>query len=420
MHEKPRIAYLVSRYPALTHTFVLREIVALRARGFDVDVIAIHGADRRSEEMTPAERAEKERTFLVLPFGFHFVRAHVMTALRRPLAYLAGLRLALTLRPGHRSLRTRLFHAIYFMEAVVVGHEAVKRGHYHIHTHFSSTVGLIATRIFPLDLSISIHGSDEFRDPEGFRMREKVAASLFIRTISQYARKQITLNSDQQDWNKIRVCPLGVDTDALCSRPAPDAAEAMRLIFVGRLVPVKALHILIEACAQLVAQGCKLKLRLVGDGSCRAALEQLTTSLDMQRNVVFEGAKNTDEVSAFYKQSDIFVMCSLAEGVPVVLMEAMAMEIPCVATSVGGIPELIEDRVEGLLAPSSDPAALARAIGELIGDPDLRRRVGRAGREKVLREYDLKTNTERLAVIFQEELQARAGSPSLVQTALPG
>ena len=400
MPDTVRIAYLVSRYPATNHTFILREIVALRSLGFDIQVIAIRGADRPDEKMTAVERSERQRTFLVLPFGMHFLRAQTVTALRNPGGYGAGLLLAIKL--SRYNIRSLFFHLIYFLEAVVAGYSATRAGCRHIHSHFSSTVALMTARIFRLDLSITIHGPDEFRDTAGFALKEKVADSRFISTISQYARSQIMLASDPADWSKIEICRLGVDSSVFVPGPARPTDDIFRVICVGRLAPVKAQQILIEACSRLVSAGWKLNLHLVGSGPDLNRLRQFAGSIGMENNVVFEGPRNQDEVIALYRRTDVFALASFGEGVPVVLMEAMAMEIPCVATWVNGVPELIRHNEDGLLVAPSDVDGLAASIQELLKSPELRRRLGSAGRRRVVQSYELQTNTVRLAEIFRK------------------
>ena len=354
--------------------------------------------------MTALECAEQDSTIAVLPVGSHFLKAHFLTILRRPGSYFAGLLLAFKM--GGRDLRAIAFHLIYFLEAVVAGGFAVERGFRHIHTHFSSTVALIAARVFGLGLSISIHGPDEFRE-SGFRMRQKVAASRFISTISSYARSQIMQSSDAVNWPRIEICRLGVDPSVF--QPNADRREQpdeFRIICVGRLAAVKAQRILIAACARLVTDGWKLRLHLVGSGPDRAPLGDFARQIGMAEHVVFEGGRNQEEVIALYRRSDIFALASFAEGVPVVLMEAMAMELPCVATWVNGVPELIRDEQEGLLVAPSDFEGLADSIERLMKDPLLRERLGKAGRQKVLRDYDLLKNTASLASVFRTRLQS--------------
>ncbi len=370
--------------------------------GFEIATIAIRGADRAQENMTPQERQEQANTFDILPVGWHIPTAHVATILRRPGSYLAGLMLALRL--GGANPRAAVFHLIYFIEAVAAGHHAVSRGFRHLHTHFSSTVALIAARVFGLGLSITIHGPDEFRD-RSFQMQPKVAASRFVSAISFYGRSQIMQASDPPDWPKIKVCPLGVDPAVFSPAPKTDrtgSLEPFRIICVGRLAAVKAQRVLISACAQLISTGSKLRLHLVGNGPDRDSLEAYSKAAGIAEHVIFEGARHQGEVVALYQQSDIFALASFAEGLPVVLFEAMAMELPCVSTWVNGIPELISHGENGLLVAASDVEGLAAAIERLMRDPDLRERLGKAGREKVLKHYDLHSNTALLAAAFRE------------------
>jgi glycosyltransferase involved in cell wall biosynthesis len=185
------------------------------------------------------------------------------------------------------------------------------------------------------------------------------------------------------------------------------------LLTVGRLAPVKGQHVLLDAVARLRSAGHSVLLRLAGDGPDRHALEQHALTLRISDAVVFEGWCNQDRVHQLYSSADIYVMASFAEGIPVVLMEAMAMEVPCVATYVAGIPELIEHGATGLLVPASDPAALADAVALLIRDPNLAREVGSAGRSTVLEGFDLHRNTGALAAIFKRYLPGNPGLPGL-------
>jgi glycosyltransferase involved in cell wall biosynthesis len=272
-------------------------------------------------------------------------------------------------------------------------------------------VGLITARVFGLDFSITIHGPDEFRNPAEFALKEKVANSRFIIAISHYARSQIMLASNRTDWPRIEVCRLGVDSTVFTPGPRRAADGVFRVICVGRLAPLKAHRILIEACARLVSAGWKLNLHLVGSGPDLAPLQQFARSSGMEKNVVFEGSRNQDEVIALYRRADVFALASFAEGVPVVLMEAMAMGIPCVATWVNGVPELIRNNEEGLLVAPSDVDGLAQAIEKLLKSQELRQQVGSAGRHRVLQSYELQTNTARLAETFRKVFSGVSPAP---------
>ncbi len=409
-----RIAYLVSQYPAINHTFILREIRQLRAAGFDVQVISIAAPDRPPERMNTDEQEEAAQTYHIKPRGISgALGAHFSIFATRPLSYLRGL--AYALRLGRLDARKTLSHVLYFVEAVMVGHWLEQQRLAHLHVHFSSTVGLIVKRIFPVTMSITIHGPDEFNDPVGFHLTEKIRESLFISAISSYARSQLLKAAGYEDWDKIEVAPLGIDPRGVfVPRPFRESPETFEIICVGRLAPVKAQHVLIAAVDRLVREGRQVRLRLVGDGPDRAALERHVESRQLAGSVVFEGWLNQDRVRELYRQTDIFALASFAEGVPVVLMEAMAMEIPCVATRITGVPELIRDGVDGCLVTPADEDELAQIIARLIDDPVLRQRLGADGRRRVLEKYDLPRNVNYLAGIFQRRLAAavprRAGA----------
>jgi glycosyltransferase involved in cell wall biosynthesis len=398
-----RIAYLVSQYPAINHTFVLREIRQLRAAGFDVRVISIAAPDRPLKRMGADEQEEAAQTYYIKPRGVSgALRAHLTTLATRPLAYLRGLFYALRL--GRLDARKTFWHLLYFAEAVMVGRRLRQLRVSHMHIHFSSTVGLIVRRVFPVSMSVTLHGAQEFHDPVGFNLAEKTRESLFVCTISSYGRSQVMKSVDYEDWDKIEVSPLGVDPAVFVPRPFRESPEIFEIICVGRLSPFKGQMVLVSAVDRLLQEGRNVRLRLVGDGPDRAMLERNVKARGLTGSVVFEGWLNQDRVRELYRQSDIFALASFAEGVPVVLMEAMAMEIACVSTRITGVPELIRDGVDGCLVTPADEDELAQNIARLMDDPNLRRRLGAAGRRRVLEKYDLAHNVEHLAGIFQRRL----------------
>jgi colanic acid/amylovoran biosynthesis glycosyltransferase len=396
-------AYLVSRYPAYNHTFILREIRTLRARGFDLRVASVSEADRPPERMTDEEREEAAATFCIKSVGATGALAALgRTIARRPLTLARAVFAASALAgPDPRRLAS---YALYCAEAIVFGDWMRREGLDHFHTHFSSTVGLIAARAFGLRMSMTLHGPAEFDDPAGFHLAEKIAASTFACGISNYGRSQMMLNSSNEHWDRLEVASLGIDPTVFEPRPPRDRPPPFQIVCVGRLAAVKAQHVLVDAIASLVASGRDVRLRLVGDGPDRTSLERAVAEKGLAGRVAFEGWQNQDAVLDIYREADAFALASFAEGVPVVLMEAMAMEIPCVATRITGVPELIRDGVDGLLVAPSDADELARAIARLVDDPALGRELGRAGRRRVLERYDLEKNVARLATIFDERL----------------
>jgi glycosyltransferase involved in cell wall biosynthesis len=202
--------------------------------------------------------------------------------------------------------------------------------------------------------------------------------------------------------------PLGVDPARFAPRPDPGGAAPFEILCLGRLVPAKGQHVLLAAAARLAAEGRSILVRFVGDGPDRAALEQEVRRRGIETSVRFEGSVNQDRVGEYYRRAGVFVLPSFAEGIPVVLMEAMAMEIPCVTTFVNGIPDLIRDGADGILVAPSDDLALAAAIARLIDDGALRKRLGESARMRVIERHNLAQNTERLSAMFRRRLEAIA------------
>ena len=399
----PGLGYLLSHYPSANHTYLLREVRALRAAGIPVIVVAVEGDARPLTALTAEEVEERGTTTVVKRMRVGAIAAaHVATLVSRPAGYAAGLGTAV--RMGGWDLKRLGYHLFYFGEAVVAGRQLWKAGCAHVHTHYATTVAVIAARVFPFELSASIHGSAEFIDPHAQRLREKIASCVFVRAISTYGRSQLMLASPPTEWQKFEVVRLGVDPDAFPPVARSRDHRPFHVTTVGQLQPAKGFHILIDSLAALLAQGYNATLTIVGDGPDRDALEAHAAHRGVANRVKFTGALNQTEVRAVLADSDAFALPSFAEGIPVVLMEAMATSLPCVASRITGIPELIEDGVSGLLVTPSDEADLARAIARLIDDGALRARLGAMGRVRVSCYYHLTRNTARLVDLFRARL----------------
>jgi colanic acid/amylovoran biosynthesis glycosyltransferase len=404
MNSSRRIAYLVSQYPAVNHTYILREIRTLRGLGWEIEVASIRPDTRPVSCLTAEEREEVSRTWYVKKQGFRgALRAHFERATKHTYSYVRGILTALRL--GGMDVRKALRNLLYFTEALIVGQWMQSRNLKHTHIHFSSTVGLLLAKAFPLTISMTIHGPAEFEEPVKFHLPEKIEASTFVCSISNYGKNQLMKFCGPDQWRKLETIPLGIDCNLFVSHPRTHfKCKSFDVISVGRLSPEKAQHILIDAVAQLLKGGRVLRLRLVGEGPDRSTLEKHIIASRLSENVHLEGALNQDQLRALYRESDAFALASFAEGVPVVLMEAMAMEIPCVATRIAGIPELIQDDVNGLLVAPSDTRQLAAAIARLMDDPDLCRRIAGAGRRKIMEHYNLSKNTLLLANVFERQV----------------
>jgi glycosyltransferase involved in cell wall biosynthesis len=295
-------------------------------------------------------------------------------------------------------------HFIYLLEAVAAGWTFHRLGIRYVHTHFSSTVTLLAREVFGFEMSMTVHGPDEFLDVKGFGMERKVSASRFVVTISEYGRSQILREVGPEYWNRVHVCRLGVDSDYFAIQANRSTRDReFTVLCVARLAPVKAQRVLMDAVSRLRRDGFEVKLRLVGGGPDRAALECLAASLGISDDVHFEGVCSQQKVRELCEAADCFVLASFAEGIPVALMEAMALGLPCVATWVNGVPELVEQGISGVLVAPGNADELAAAISTLLRSPEKRAELGRAARKRIVDQYDLRRNVRRLA-----EMHARA------------
>jgi colanic acid/amylovoran biosynthesis glycosyltransferase len=408
-----KIAYLCSEYPAISHTFVLREVEALRRLGASITTFSIR---RTSPDrlLSPADRAAAQSTVAILPPSWpRFLRAHLGLALRAPVTYLSTLALALRLAP--RGLRGRLWQVFYFAEATMLWDECHRRGIRHIHVHLANAaadLALIAAHIGtavepeqPWSWSFTMHGPTEFGDLSHYRLAEKLRDARFVVCISDFARSQLMALSDPDSWDRLEVVHVGIPVEQFTrSRVPPAANRHPAILYIGRLVPEKGQAVLLEAVAMLAARGQLVQVTLAGDGALRPDLERRAERLGIAAQVTFLGAVGQDQLRELYEDASIFCLPSFAEGVPVVLMEAMAMSLPVISTRIAGIPELIEDGVGGLLVTPGRPDELADRLEWLLSDPALCRELGMQGREAVLREFDAERSATQLYELFSERL----------------
>ncbi|WP_420398275.1 glycosyltransferase family 4 protein [Nioella sp.] len=394
-----KIAYLTGEYPRATDTFIQREVAALRDEGLEVLTCSIRrtGDDHLVGE---EQRQEAARTFHVLP-----AVANPLTMARAELAMLPRLgryirALTLAWRTAPKGIKGRLYNLIYFTEAVVLAHHLRKNGVQHLHNHIaksSCTVAMLASELSGIPYSFTLHGPDIFFAPEHWRLDEKIARARFVACISEFCRSQAMFFSAQDHWGKLKIIHCGVEPD----RYAPGARDGTRLMFVGRLAAVKGVPVLLEALAKAREVQPDLTLTLVGDGPDRVALETQAKAMNLVGAVTFAGYKSQSEVAELLASHDALVLPSFAEGVPVVLMEAMAARMPAIATAVGGVSELVEDGKTGCLVAPGDSDALCAAILSLMSDAEKRADMGDAGRAKIEAHFTARTEAARLAGLFR-------------------
>jgi glycosyltransferase involved in cell wall biosynthesis len=404
-HRVPPLAYIASRYPFVSHTFILREVLALRRAGVQVDTYTVRRPG--PEHILSAEDREAHATTeaLVPARPSELMAAHLRALVAGPGRYLATLRLAFSLRsPGARGALWQLF---YFAEAVLAWHKCRPRGTRHLHAHHAnvaSDVALLAAHLGGdgWSWSFTMHGPTELFDVREHRLAEKTARADGVVCISDYARSQVMALVGTEHWHKLRIvhCGLDVDRFAVVDRGGRQAREVLT---VGRTVPVKGQALLIEAIAELARRGVEARLTVIGDGPQLPELRDLAERLGIAGRVELAGAVGQEEIGGYYERADVFAMPSFAEGLPVVLMEALATGLPVVATRITGVPELVEDGVSGLLVAPGQVEELAGALARLLAETAERRAdMGRRGRERVEAEFAIERTTPRLLDAFSE------------------
>jgi glycosyltransferase involved in cell wall biosynthesis len=410
-----RIGYLLSQYPAISHTFFLQEVLGLRARGMEIETASINRPDRPLSQLPAVEVAEARRTHYIKDGKRkRAVRNLIATVIRRPDVALRGL--MAVLRMEGLSLRERGFWLFYLAEAMLVGRWMRKRKLDHLHVHFGgpvASVGLLTSIAWKVPYSLTIHGPEELLNVHSYHLRQKVDHAKFVFCISDFCRSQLCALMPASDWDKFSVMRLGVDPLVLTpSRPFPRMrrGDTLRLLCTGRMVPAKGHQVLLEAIKLLRDRGFRLQVTLIGGGPELPRLEQYVLDNQLADMVTFTRALSHPETLAQLRSADLFALASFAEGIPVALMEAMSLGLPCVSTCIAGIPELIRSGVDGLLVPPANAVALANALELVISDPVLRRSLGSSARQRIINQYNLPLNQELLAHTFKQKTEDAATS----------
>lgn len=396
------IAYLTGEYPKVSHTFIAREIAGLRALGVTVLTCTIRRAAEK-DVVGADQRTEAAATFCVFETAKsprRLLGSHLAVLRRAPGRWFAALRLAWRIRPP--GTKAALWQLFYFAEAAVLAEHLRGQGVVHLHNHFASSscsVAMLASEMSGIPFSVTIHGPTELFEAAHWRLDEKIARARFVACISHFCRSQAMLFSDQAHWGKLRIVHCGVTPANYGTRPR--ATFGQHVLFVGRLDAVKGVPLLLEAFAAARARHPEARLTVVGDGPARAALEAQAAALGIAGATTFTGYRSQEEVAALLEEADMLVLPSFAEGLPVVLMEAMASRIPVIASGVAGVPELVQDGVSGFVVPAGDVETLTVRLEKLLADPELCRRMGEAGRVKVEAEFDIGREAVWLAQILR-------------------
>jgi glycosyltransferase involved in cell wall biosynthesis len=404
-----KIGYLAQQFPHLTMTFVYREVLALRAYGVDVQTFSTWKPN--IDEVSQEARALIPDTFYIFPLDWkRFFLDHVFYLFTRPRRYLGSLLFCLTRE--HKTLKNRLRTFFHFCEAIPVAAEVERRNINHLHAHFAlnaTTIALVVHQLTDATFSFTAHANDIFANP--ILLREKIKAAYFIIAISEFNKKYLyKILPIQETQDKTHVVHCGIDIQEFSPSDKPSSKQTI-ILAVGRLVEKKGYPFLIQACKVLMDQDYDFQCLIIGDGPQRSLLEQLIEDNCLSDYVNLEGIVFQEALGDYLARADIFVLpCIVAsdedmDGIPNSLMEAMAMEIPVISTSISGIPELIQHEKTGLLVPPRDQVALANAIELLINNQPLRTNLAKNGRIKVIEEFEIEKNTRRLLDVFKFYLE---------------
>ena len=417
--NSPTVGYLPKGFPRISETFITNEVLELERLGLDIEIYSLkrpEGAGRQPM----AAKVQAPLTYLpekIVLSMLMLLPVHLMLALRRPTRYWKCL--SWTARRCWKSRSTstlrRFFQAGYLVGWHLRGREIP---HYHAHfCHGPATVAMFVSWLTGSTYSFTAHAKDLYLTDPAI-LRTKMMDASFALTCTGF--NQQYMENISQGACPVHLVYHGIDVERFTrgshSQVVPmrgrnkDGEHLPMILSVGRMVEKKGFDTLLRAYALMRDQGLKFRAVLYGDGEKRAQLEALVRQLELHDIVEMPGSILQDELVEVYRQADMFaIACQILEngdrdGLPNVLVEAAAMEVPIVSTDVSGVPELIDDGINGFLVPSRDPQALAERMAKLLLDPQLRREFAQAGRERVLRDFDLQNNTHRILGLFHETM----------------
>ncbi len=394
------LGYLVNQYPMASQTFIRREIAAIEAAGRPVLRYAVRPWP---DTLVDADdRAEASRTrYLLAAGGVALFAATAGRALRSPLSFVRALRTAW--RIGRGSRRGRLVHLAYLAEACLLRRWLARDGVRHLHAHFgsnSTTVAMLCRLLGGPTYSFTVHGPEEFDQPQALALGEKITHAAFAVAISAYGRSQLLRWAAHGEWSKVHVVRCGVDPSWL-GAPATPVPTVPRLVTIGRMVEQKGQLLLVDAAAALRDAGVAFELVVIGDGELRPVIAQRIAAAGLEGTVRLVGWQTGAQVRDHLLAARGLVLPSFAEGLPVVVMEALALHRPVIATAIAGIPELVRPGETGWLVPAGDAQALAAAMRELLAAPSERlAALGAAGALAVARAHDAKVEAGRLLALI--------------------
>ena len=393
------VAYLVNQYPLVSHTFIRREILALERCGVEVTRLALRGWDTALPDED--DQLERKLTRYVLKDGaLALVGALLATMWTRPVRLARAL--ALSWRMGRRAERPLPVHLVYLAEACRIAWWLRSLDVQHLHAHFGTNSAEVAMLVHVLGgprWSFTAHGPEEFDKAQFIGLAEKIQRAAFVVAVSSFGRSQLFRCVDHQHWGKIFVVHCGLDPADFAD--APNYSSARDFVCVGRLCEQKGQLLLIEAFRRLIDSGTDARLILVGDGELREAIEALIQQQKLAANVSVTGWLSNKDVCTAISTARSLILPSFAEGLPVVIMEAMALRRPVISTFVAGIPELVRDKENGWLIPAGDVEAIVDIIKTCLeASPETLKQMGEAAFENVFQLHDVNKEAAKLTTLF--------------------
>lgn len=408
-----RVAYLINQYPKVSHSFIRREIHALERQGIVVQRIALRGWD--ADLVDAEDLLERDRTRYVLKNGiFSLLPAVVRHALGSPGRFFSAVVLAL--RMARHAERSWPYHLVYLAEACRIVPWMREFEAAHVHAHFgtnSAEVAMLARELGGPWFSFTVHGPQEFDQPQSLGLGEKIRRSAFVVAICSFGRSQLYRWVEYAYWPRVAVVHCGLERAFYESPPKPFPI-APRLVCVGRICEQKGQLLLVEAAGHLASKGVAFELVLAGDGEMRTEVEALIVEYRLQDQVSITGWISSDRVRDEILAARALVQPSFAEGLPVVIMEAMALRRPVLTTYVAGIPELVIPGENGWLFPAGSVGALTAALEDFLACPtDDLVRMGETGYRRVLQRHSIDAEAAKLATLFRESFTREGIDPWL-------
>jgi glycosyltransferase involved in cell wall biosynthesis len=401
------LGYVVTHYPKLSQTFVANEIAELRRHGIDVVPFSLNAPDE-SDLRTDAARHEQQRTFYIKAAGPVPMLRAALRCVAKDLGGTARFTVG-ALRSAGWDLKGLAWRAFHVAEAMLVREHCRRNSIDHLHAQFGQATATVAWLAHELDVAIgdgsltwsfTIHGFQDFVNEGQTRLDLKAASAQFVVCVSDFTRSQLMRVTDPDDWDRFHVVRCGIDFDRFAYVPRPRVSSPPVICTVGRLSAEKGHNVLLDALARLRASGSEAVVELIGDGEHRVAIEEHARRLGVVDAVRFLGELPPEAVARHLATADVFCLPSFAEGLPVSIMEAMAVGTPVVTTYVSGIPELAVDRETAMVVPAGNAKQLAYALATVLADERLREMLTTNALRRVRTQHDLHDNVAALASLF--------------------